>query len=241
MGCDIHFYVEKLVNGQWVAADKFQRGDAEDGTDDAKGYLHIVDHKEMYQGRNYDLFAILADVRNGSGFAGIKTGEGFVPISMPRGVPDDASPEYKEISDDMDCDGHSHSYFTLRELLDYDWTQTTGKQGWTAFESWLRWSGYSREQGEGPSEYSGGVSGPSIKHISADEMDALCEQARKLTGADRAAFTDLHASHYALAVWATPYYRAAGHFLSETIPRLLMLGGGASGIDSVRIVFFFDN
>lgn len=55
---------------------------------------------QPYHGRNYDVFAILADVRNGRGFAGIETGDGFVPIlgfgeAALRGLPDDLSPELR--------------------------------------------------------------------------------------------------------------------------------------------------
>ena len=41
------------------------------------------------QNRHYQLFAVLAGVRNGFGFAGIPTGEAVVPISEPKGLPDD--------------------------------------------------------------------------------------------------------------------------------------------------------
>ena len=42
------------------------------------------------------LFAILAGVRNGYGFAGCDTGDGFRPIAPPRGLPGDVSPEVAE-------------------------------------------------------------------------------------------------------------------------------------------------
>lgn len=84
----------------------------------------------LYDNRDYDVFAILADVRNGRGFAGIKTGEGFVPISEPKDLPIDVSEEVKKESDYWGGDGHSHSYLTLKELLTYDWHgQTTKKEG----------------------------------------------------------------------------------------------------------------
>lgn len=71
MGTDIHMAVEvKGKHGRWFW---YQRGN------------------EIYDGRNYDLFAQLADVRNGTGFAGVRTGSGFVPISSPRGLPNDIS------------------------------------------------------------------------------------------------------------------------------------------------------
>lgn len=84
----------------------------------------------LYDNRNYDVFAILADVRNGRGFAGVKTGEGFVPISEPKGLPSNVSEEVKKESDYWEGDGHSHSYLTLQDLLTYDWHgQKTKKAG----------------------------------------------------------------------------------------------------------------
>lgn len=67
-------------------------------------------HSDLGVDRNYTLFAILADVRN--------YGEN-VPINSPKGVPTDASKEYLQSVEDMDTDGHSHSYLTLQEILDY--------------------------------------------------------------------------------------------------------------------------
>lgn len=69
--------------------------------------------KKFYRGRNYGLFAILADVRNGN----------IEPIADPKGVPDDASYAYQLQVKQWEGDGHSHSYFTLEELQNVDWTQ----------------------------------------------------------------------------------------------------------------------
>lgn len=135
MGCDIHFYVEKKQpDGTWKIHGEFTRE-----VEDEHTWLS-QDGRPLYSGRSYNLFAILADVRNGRGFAGIKTGDGFNPISEPRGVPDDASPEYKEIVEQWDGDGHSHSHHTLRQLLDYDWTQCTTCQGWATMAEYLPWA-----------------------------------------------------------------------------------------------------
>jgi hypothetical protein len=70
MGTDIHIAIEKLDNDGWH-------------------WTAIASNCN----RNYDLFAILADVRNGTGFAGVVTGKGFVPISEPRGFPLDMDPQ----------------------------------------------------------------------------------------------------------------------------------------------------
>lgn len=237
MGCDIHFYVEKQnTKGKWVSADTWV-----DEEDDGRRYKHVPYEKEFYNGRNYNLFAILANVRNGRGFAGCKTGEGFVPIAQPRGVPKDACEEYIDQVAAMGADGHSHSWFTLRELLDYDWTQTTRLQGWVDFkagEKWLRWG---RDHGEGPESYCGGVSGGSVKHISVQELEQLCEKYRKLTREGQEAMLTQMAHTYAMVSWTETYYQAASHFWSDVIPKLLKLAGGVDGVDKVRIVFFFDN
>ncbi len=86
---------------------------------------------EWYPGRNYNEFAILANVRNGRGFAGIKTGEGFNPIADPKGLPKDVSDDVASDSRAYGSDGHSHSWLTLKELIatpEY-WDQKTVFEG----------------------------------------------------------------------------------------------------------------
>ncbi len=133
MGCDIHFYVErwtssndysgprnlsedreKILNElledvpteyRWVSADKWKLED---------GNWHIPWNLEYYNNRNYYIFSILADVRN--------SGE-VEPLDYPRGIPNDASIGYLYKCGQWDSDAHSHSYFTLDELLNVDWSQ----------------------------------------------------------------------------------------------------------------------
>lgn len=59
MGCDIHLMVEvkDRKTNQWTEYD-------------------VADGAIKFIGRNYNLFGILANVRNGFGFAQIDTGEG---------------------------------------------------------------------------------------------------------------------------------------------------------------------
>ncbi len=93
-----------------------------------------------YDTRSYDLFGILADVRNGSGFGGCDLGDGFIPIVEPRGVPDDASPAFKEEVESWGGNAHSTSWITVKELLEYDWNQTTKKRGYVLHEEAKRMS-----------------------------------------------------------------------------------------------------
>lgn len=107
MGADIHSYLEKRVNGVWVAQGEFEEEDNGDGST----YLHQPYRKGPYSGRNYWLFAILADVRNYT--------DHFTPWDVERGVPDDASAVYSHLVEQWDGDGHSHSWYTLPELIEH--------------------------------------------------------------------------------------------------------------------------
>ncbi len=255
MGCDIHFYVEKKDGDQWVSADNWTDDKYEPGT------LSIDYDDRFYNGRNYNLFAILADVRNGVGFAGCDTGDAFVPIASPRGLPSDVSPQIQRESGEYGSHGHSHSYFTVAELKAYDWAQSTKHRGWVDawnFEVW-------RTEGK-PHNWSGGVSGPSIEHVSNQEVARLIDSGdlhwtseppdknswdhRTYTlplsrsmqsvgfptgtlGADIAKGRQ----YYTLVEWEEPYSVSANEFLTETLPKLEALGSP----DDVRIVFWFDN
>lgn len=239
MGCDIHFYVERRESGAWVTCDIWEEED---------GSLHVPYEKSFYHDRNYDLFAILANVRNGYGFAGIKTGGGFNPIAEPRGVPDDACAEYKATVERWEGDGHSHSWFTVDELLCYDWTQTALHEGVVGPQEWAHW-----KLSGSPRSWAGEVWGKGIKHFTPEEMEAAANKVTKdnlwdlfhdngslakegsvATAVSRALGA---ASATTKVQWSTPYYQSCRNFLGETLPRLWRLGA----FDAVRICFFFDN
>lgn len=118
MGCDIHMSMEYKVNGEWRSADLYKKNEYyEEGVDDGEKEFVKVD---VYQQRNYSLFACLCGVRDYS--------PGNIVLSDPKGIPSDCSNEYSGIVDDWDCDGHSHSWNTLSELLDYQEKNKTIKQ-----------------------------------------------------------------------------------------------------------------
>lgn len=234
MGCDIHLYVEHKVDGIWQPADKWKPSEYEDD----RAQLEVDYNDAFYTGRNYDLFAILANVRNGVGFAGMGTGNGFKPICLPRGLPGDVTAPVKACSDSWGSDGHSHSYQTLAELLTYDWTQTTRHTGWVDV---LTYGDMLQTGAKRPKEWSGGVGGQDVKHVSAEAMAALI---KKLKGDHR--WWDVRtevakqlSSYYTQVEWTEPYYESTAHFWATTMPRLLALAKG--DYESVRIVYWFDN
>ena len=112
MGCDIHGSIEiKTNSGKWIEL------------------------QQLDVGRNYDMFGVLADVRNYVN---------AVSISEPRGIPEDVSKKVMKEIEGWDCDGHSHSWLSWKDIQEYDWKQifhdgresavvkSTGKELWKA-------------------------------------------------------------------------------------------------------------
>lgn len=49
--------------------------------------------------------------------------EGLAPVSSSKGVPEDCCKEIKKEIDRWGEEGFSHSYLSLKELINYDWSQ----------------------------------------------------------------------------------------------------------------------
>ncbi len=241
MGCDIHMRVEvRKANGWEMVGPIFTSWWREETP-------------EPWEGRNYDLFAMLADVRNGYGFAGVPTGLGFKPISDPRGIPTDASAKGEEFMNSYDIDGHSHSYHTLRQLREYDWDgQTTGSCGVVPADEFERL----RDSSEPPGTYSGGVSGPGIVTFTEEGYDRWVAEGRPDPGLGelRQSYTPdtlgvierpIHVAEevkpYVRMTWFETYREAAGPNWFSTLEQLTDLVPDAGTDEDVRIIFFFDN
>ncbi len=210
MGCDIHLTVEVRRNGAW------QREPAPAGRDEfAEKYGHAP---RWYSGRHYDMFALLAGVRNYNGIE---------PIAEPRGVPDGASPEYLADAEEYGCDGHSHSWHTLADLQAYDWTKTSTHTGIANALQFMVWRADGR-----PRSWCRSVLGGSVRIVSNDEMRKAIDRA----------FTVSQLEHlYTEVAWTETAKEACGEF-DKLIADLAALADREHVTpDDVRIVFFFDN
>lgn len=100
MGCDIHIRVEYKKKGEdfWRTGEHYQK-------DTFYGGYEIV---PVYSGRNYELFGLLAGVRGG-----------MRPISLPRGIPDDATDDTKTDYLSWGNDAHSASWYDYEKLREY--------------------------------------------------------------------------------------------------------------------------
>lgn len=109
MGTDIRLYPEQRVDSSWRFAGKMVKNihyayDPE--------YEPLYHPDDLYDIRNYALFAILADVRNE---------ERYQCIAPPRGIPDDVSPEIKSWLAYYRDDALDPGWLTLKELVDFAW------------------------------------------------------------------------------------------------------------------------
>ena len=220
MGSDIHLFVEMRIHNRWVSVDTWETDESWEPDDDEETHLKVPYAARYYNDRNYSLFAILANVRNARGSAGIRTGAGFKPIAVPRGLPPDVSPEVQAEARYWGRDGHSHSWLTLAELLAYDWDQVTTRQGWVDPLNYLFWKFEGR-----PRAWNAAVLGQAARRVSNEEMEEALTWGRP------------SAHLYTTVQWQETYRRCASDFLEQTLPRLRSLGPP----DDVRIVFFFDN
>lgn len=127
-----------------------------------------IDCGEIENDRNYCVFSMLADVRNGLGFAGAKTYEPLIPISKPRGFPGDfnivgdcviiESWERKNFAYWMG--DHSFSWLTVDEILAWDgWSKDLQMEGFISPDEWERM----QREGDDPQVWITWFSGDSCK------------------------------------------------------------------------------
>lgn len=246
MGCDIHLFVEVRKNGKWEAVkdiDKDALKQAQENLDYFKHFgadempecteMDFIERVEqesqpkymfLYNGRNYNLFSMLAGVRNGY----ISNGNTYMitPIDDARGVPSDASSAYKEYVDEWGRDGHSHSYFTMSELDDPSyWLDTERFGGYMAPEA------FKRHVEQKNACYYICIDKERDTVISNEEMMAYVESDK---------FDPFCNNLLTFLEWDTPRFKLDSYFYNEVLGYLRNLGE-KYGDDNVRIVFFFDN
>lgn len=236
MGCGIHIVVEtRGKRGAWGFKEKLPLS------------------------RNYDTFAVLANVRNRMWS---KPKDALVYISTPKGLPPDVSKRGQRVLSDENY--HSRSYLTLRELVEFDWSRAEHK---TAFVTDIEFA-LMRLEGEVVPRCP--LYDPANPEISSSDMErrivslSFIERLKQMIRLEIVAGnTDaysikeiqrleallLHTEQVADASivgwdggvvkvdWDETYAMKVDEFFTNTIPHLNSLGG----LDDVRIVFAFDS
>lgn len=114
MGCDIHGMLEVYQDGEWRSVmDPEENPYFADPYESE--YLHMFTSRSPYSTQDYTVFSALANVR---------TYHEPCDVREPRGIPDDLARATLDELEYWESDGHSHSWYTLAELLELDMSAT---------------------------------------------------------------------------------------------------------------------
>jgi hypothetical protein len=225
MGTDIHLAVERREPGGWV--------------------LHASEDDGWYADRNYNVFAMLAGVRNGRGFAGSDIGDPVVPVAEPRGIPSDASLDV--LLWWLTWQEHTPSWLTARELVDVDWHgNKIVHHGYVDPDNFWRFNQWKK-----PQEWCADVSGFAIQKVSNTEMLRRIEDLEICTSWNRREYAAKHRQApdirsfcegtYTQIEWTTSWAESAGDFLHTVLAMVRVASLHKLTLDDVRAVFFFDS
>lgn len=214
IGCDIHCYMETYNSntGLWEKAGNifnnrwYPQYDKEPKTDEP-----ICD-------RHYMLFGILAGVRNGE----------VTPISKPRDLPDDVSEEVESKSEEWGVDGHSHSYLTVKEILDYDWNQTYETTARMGLDEYTKYFNAGKKD---PAKYTTYKLRPNEFLISESEMEKVMNSKEEMLKAA----LDNKDPH--CVIQYDEKYSVACKKLLIILDEIVEMGNP----EDMRFVFWFDN
>ena len=163
MGTDIHLAVEAKIDNVWtlIACEHtainlhnllplFPNGTKEENSE----YW-----ANDPAGRNYNVFAFLAGVRNGSGFAGVYRHKPVAPLFEGRGFPLDRSPlPLDEYGDQAYLGEHSETWASYQELAAAPWGLVFKSAGIVPVNA----VPFPYQDGWKPESWCGGISGPGI-------------------------------------------------------------------------------
>ena len=152
-----------------------------------------------------------------------------------RGVPRDASPEYRAVLDKWQRDAHSETFVTLAELLAYDWGSLR-KRGVVDPWGYLTWQ--PNPDNEPPHQPCMPGEEEQWNLVSREAMDRLVAEDRArleatIDGSDDEKPDDL-ISVRCLVTWPADFHRA---FLERGLPFLQRFGAP----EHVRLLLFCDN
>lgn len=278
MGCDIHTMAEiqqysyadnAFIEGKWKAVKDqlFEYPYFREG--EPISPQNVPRTSRPYVGRNYALFSVLADVRNSRTTHNIfdpsmeyEERDAIEPIDLPRGIPEDASKAWRKECKHWGVDFHSHSWFTVRELVDAveagAFSQTIISRGYVGLGDYLAHKNEGKEI-ESWSSYAGG--GDTVAMTELEWLGLPEEKQREYIATVREGGNRWFSPVYIRYAWVVNTGSWLTEFVEKTIPALVGMapqvyrrndkGGyirdekgrpvGEPNLDAIRLVFAFDN
>ena len=193
-------------------------------------------YPEAFTARNYRTFAVVGNVRNGTGFAGVYTHDEIPYIQDNRGYPDDMTVFTKNHMSDE----HSAGWVTLDELKNYNYHFKMTEGGVLDEAMFLRFC----HTGALPETWSGSVSGQNIVTLDAAQYATLYESPIDLLQgkeAKKGPNYDPTKSYHVFAKWERDLYDEVRDIPELWIPYLEKLVPKGGTDEDVRVVFDFDS
>lgn len=201
----------------WCCNDGSKETDPYEREHFARTYVEPGKSREQwFEDRNYFVFAVLAGVRNGRGFAGAYTHEPIEPISEPRGLPDDMDPNSLSYLSGE----HSQTWVALEEITRWPWGEETECGGWVS----LKELEVALANDGQPESWCGGIDGGRIRKVAATEAIRMVEAGEE------------DPNVYTFIRWKTKNRDRAGAFLDQ-MKELATLYGE----HPIRLVMDFDS
>lgn len=206
---NIYLYVETKSKNGWK------------NVSDSKGPKHLYyvtgdpqfDKNSWYNGRSYNLFALLA----GRGNSDI-----IAPIKEPIGIPSDVSNKVRKAFEKMGDEVHTPSSYTLKELLDKKDITFNVKAVLDA-DLYKKY-----KKGQLPESWYTLQHVPRECVVTNEKMDRLMRM--MMFSDDEQFFTEVSIDY--------PYNKVHTHFWDKIIPAMENL---KKNPEDVRIVFWFEN
>lgn len=232
MGCDIHIRIQVQEGDEWktvpyreepyVSREKLKSGEDYyrrewEAIDAWKGVVM----PNAFTSRNYNLFGMLADVRNGT------WGDEWPALAPHRGLPngvdsDGDEHELAEATGEYWLGDHSHTVISLEELEGYGWDSITVKgRGYVPAEEFDALA-----PGQKPDGYSAGIFGGNAVIYTPE---AWAAQGRRKAHPEE--------SPYIQARWRQTAREGCRDWPGEVLPRLREIAAGRP----LRLLIGFDN
>jgi hypothetical protein len=230
MGCDIHIVIERQdESGAWQIVPYVEEPPPWLNDDDYGKSRHAEVNARVAAGagrmphafglRDYDLFGIIGDVRNGSG---LQDGLTWPSIAPSRGFPADTLVKEGETVRDEDngewTGDHSFTWVSLDELAAFPWDDTTRVQhGLIGYRTWAQWKATG---GKRPAGWCQGTNSPIMT-----ELEAIHAQ------------YEINPRQYVRCYWSETAREATGDWAGKVLPKLMEIAAGRP----LRLLVGFDS
>lgn len=234
MGFDIVFYVERRCNGTWESADKWtpsEEWEIEEGAPP----LGVAIEDRYYNTRDYEMFSILANVRQSVGLVSKKDGGRLQYISLPKGFPLDASPNVAAWIRALKAEHViSPSWLSLAELLNFDWERRVTLHFQMQGEDYLKMLN-NEVCFQGRGHWRGAMSEKRAKRKLSSKFNSTPEEAASLLRTKKATMPKWLLKRSINTTENVTYGDVAFWFRKNVMERMAELGDP----EDVRCVFYF--